>query len=58
MGERREDAFGQDEEVMCDHGGRGESKVATSQGIPGASGNWKRRGMNSFLHSSEGVWLC
>lgn len=34
---------------MCDRGGRGESKVATSQGVPRASRNWKRQRMNSLL---------
>ena len=42
----------------CGDGGRDESDVGTSQGVPAATRNWKRQGVNSPLELPEGVQPC
>jgi len=36
---------------QCDYRGTELSGAATSQGVPTATRNWKRQGMDSFLES-------
>ena len=53
----RSDKWGerQNRRRACENGGRDWSDVATSQGMPGATRNWKKQRILS-LDASEGGW--